>query len=77
MIVKLFQPAFDANDMFGSKRIAVGYFGIRSFTLVFSQLYEVKPDPGLLGEYNWLTKNGPRQEVRIAKEEAVAIIYNL
>jgi hypothetical protein len=38
--------------MFGSKRIAVGKVGIRLFALDFSQLYEINPDPGLLGEYN-------------------------
>ena len=60
--------------MFGSKRIAVGKVGIRLFALDFSQLYEIKPDPGLLGEYNWLDRNGPRQVVRMAKEEVEAIL---
>jgi len=45
------------------------------FALDFSQLYEVKPDPGLLGEYNWLDKNGPRHVVKTAKDEAMMMTF--
>lgn len=60
--------------MFGSKSIAIGFFGIRSLALDLSQSYEMKPDPRLMGEYSQLDKNGPRHDVKIIKEEAEAII---
>ncbi len=48
--VDIFSPAVDANDIFGSKRIAVGNFGTRSLALDLSQSYDMKPEPRLLGE---------------------------
>ena len=41
----MFSPAVDANDIFGSKRIAVGNFGTRSLALDLSQSYDMKPEP--------------------------------
>lgn len=60
--------------MFGSKRIAVGFFGIRSLALDLSQSYEIKPDPRLLGENNQLDRNGPKHDDKMTKDEPDAIL---
>ena len=62
----LLLPAIDTKDMFGKRRIATGVFGSRSLALVFNQLYEENPDPGLLGENSWLERNWPRQDWRMS-----------
>ena len=50
---------------------------MRSFALVFSQSYEMKPDPGLLGEYKLLDKNGPRHVVKSAREEDMMMYVSM
>ena len=69
-------PAVDTNDIFGSKRIAVGNFGIRSLALDFSQSYEINPVPGLLGENNQFDKNGPRHVVNRNTDADAIIVKN-